>query len=139
MKAIIACLICVVAIGCIGFAPSKAEAGWYGRGVGISIGIGPAKAITDTAIVHMATTALAIVHTGTTVTGTDPTDITAIAPIADIGRVVQFVADTGQAVQLVAGSDRFRTSVHFGSIERLVRPGSHFPASQQRAGPSNLR
>src|SRR5512134_2553258 len=41
MKAIIACLICAVAIGCIGLAPSTAEAGWYGRGVGISIGIGP--------------------------------------------------------------------------------------------------
>ena len=42
MKAIIASLICaVVAIGCIGLAPSKAEAGWYGRGVGVSIRIGP--------------------------------------------------------------------------------------------------
>jgi hypothetical protein len=41
MKPIIACLICTVAVACIGFAPSKADAGWYGRGVGISIGIGP--------------------------------------------------------------------------------------------------
>ena len=42
MKTIIASLICaVVAIGCIGLAPSKAEAGWYGRGVGVSIRIGP--------------------------------------------------------------------------------------------------
>jgi hypothetical protein len=42
MKTIIASLICaVVAIGCIGLAPSKAEAGWYGRGVGVSIRVGP--------------------------------------------------------------------------------------------------
>jgi hypothetical protein len=42
MKTIIASLICaVVAIGCIGLTPSKAEAGWYGRGVGVSIRIGP--------------------------------------------------------------------------------------------------
>ena len=42
MKTIIASLICaVLAIGCIGLAPSKAEAGWYGRGVGVSIRIGP--------------------------------------------------------------------------------------------------
>ena len=42
MKTIIASLICaVVAIGCIGLVPSKAEAGWYGRGVGVSIRIGP--------------------------------------------------------------------------------------------------
>ena len=42
MKTLIALLICaVVAIGSIGLAPSKAEAGWYGRGVGVSIRIGP--------------------------------------------------------------------------------------------------
>jgi hypothetical protein len=41
MKTIMALLICAVAIGCIGFAPSKADAGWYGRRVGISVGIGP--------------------------------------------------------------------------------------------------
>ena len=42
MKTIIASLICaVLAISCIGLAPSKAEAGWYGRGVGVSIRIGP--------------------------------------------------------------------------------------------------
>ena len=42
MKTLIAFLICaVVAIGSIGLAPSKAEAGWYGRGVGLSIRIGP--------------------------------------------------------------------------------------------------
>jgi hypothetical protein len=42
MKTIIASLICaVVAIGGMGFAPSKAEAGWYGRGVGVSVRIGP--------------------------------------------------------------------------------------------------
>jgi hypothetical protein len=42
MKTIIASLICaVVAIGCLGMSTSKAEAGWYGRGVGVSVRIGP--------------------------------------------------------------------------------------------------
>jgi len=42
MKTLLASLTCLFAITfCVALAPSKAEAGWYGRGVGISINIGP--------------------------------------------------------------------------------------------------
>jgi hypothetical protein len=81
-------------------------------GYASALAAGPATATTDTAIVHMANTAMAIVDTDTTAIGTDPTEITTVAPIAVIGRVVQFVTDTGQAVQLVVGSDTSQTSVH---------------------------
>ena len=85
MKTIIASLICaVVAIGCIGLAPSKAEAGWYGRGVGVISASGLA-----TATAHTDITATATVHTGITAIG--DTGITATAPIADTGRAVLIV------------------------------------------------
>ena len=81
MKTIIASLICaVVAIGCIGLAPSKAEAGWYGRGVGVSIRIGPRYGYRPYGYKATAT-----VHT------IGDTGITATAPIADIGRAVLIV------------------------------------------------
>ena len=100
MKTIIASLICaVVAIGCIGLAPSKAEAGWYGRGVGVSIRIGPRYGYRPYGYYGYRT-----VHTGITAIG--ETGITATAPIAD----------TGRAVLIVDGAEHRRPHGYFSPL-----------------------
>ena len=97
MKTIIASLVCaVVAIGCLGLAPSKAEAGWYGRGVGVSIRVGPRYGYRPYGYYGGYRTVLR---------ATAPTGITAAIGDTGITAATAPIADTGRGVLIVDGAE----------------------------------